>query len=118
MLVRDALRAIAVLFLIFAVIATAVSVDATAGFDRAVLLSLRDAANRERPSGPEWLVEAARDFTSLGSVIVVLLFTGTVAGYWLLAGHRRSATLLLASVIGALLLNYLLHLMFDRSRPD
>src|SRR6266699_82687 len=112
-----AIIAIAVLLLIFTVIATAVSLDATAGFDRVVLLSLR-AANRARPSGPEWLVEAARDFTSLGSVIVVILFTGTVAGYWLLTGNRRSATLLLASVIGALLLNDLLKLIFDRARPD
>ena len=121
MLPRDDLRAIvviAVLLLIFAVIATAVSVDATAGFDRAVLLSLREAANRGRPSGPEWLVEAARDFTSLGSVIVVLLFTGTVAGYWLLTEKRRSGTLLVASVVGALLLNDLLKLIFDRARPD
>src|SRR5438105_4574189 len=120
MLARNDLRAIiaiSVSLLIFTAIATAVSLDATAGFDRAVLLSLR-AANRARPLGPEWLVEAAQDFTSLGSVIVVLLFTGTVAGYWLLAGNRRSATLLLASVIGALLLNDLLKLIFDRARPD
>src|SRR5205823_13308976 len=114
MLPRDDLRAIvviAVLLLIFAVIATAVSVDATVGFDRAVLLSLRDAANRARPFGPEWLVEAARDLTSLGSVLIVLLFTGTVAGYWLLTGNQRSAALLLATVIGTLLLNDLLKLM-------
>lgn len=108
----------AVLLLIFAAIATAVSIDATAGFDRAVLLSLRDPENRARPLGPEWLVEAARDLTSLGSVVVVLLFTVTVAGYWLSNGNRSSAILLLVTVIGALLMNDLLKLIFGRARPD
>jgi undecaprenyl-diphosphatase len=106
------------LVLLFAAIAVAVSLNATAPFDRGILLSLRDPANISRPIGPAWLFETMRDLTSLGSIVVLLLFTMTVAGYWLLTGRRRAAALLVAALIGAIVLNDVLKLAFERPRPD
>jgi undecaprenyl-diphosphatase len=106
------------LLLLFAAIASAVSLNATASFDRGIILSLRDASNLSRPIGPGWAAEAIRDVTSLGSVVVVFLFVAVVCGYWLFAGNRRAAALLLVSTVGALLLNDVLKLLFDRPRPD
>ena len=102
----------------FAAIAAAVSLNATATFDRAILLLLRDPANISRPIGPEWLFETMRDLTSLGSIVVLVLFTFAIAGYWLTAGRHRAALLLVAVFIGALVTNDLLKLAFDRPRPD
>jgi undecaprenyl-diphosphatase len=106
------------LVLLFAAIAAAVSLNATAPFDRMILLSLRDPANLSRPIGPAWLFETMRDLTSLGSIVVLLLFTATVAGYWLLTGRRRAAALLITALIGAIILNELLKVAFERPRPD
>lgn len=110
--------AIPSLILLFSAIAAAVSLNATAPFDRSVLLWLRDPADVSRPIGPEWLFESMRDFTSLGSVAIVVLFTVVIAGYWLLVGRGRAAALLVAVLIGALVTNDLLKLAFDRPRPD
>lgn len=110
--------AIPSLILLFSAIAAAVSLNATAPFDRSVLLWLRDPADVSRPIGPEWLFESMRDFTSLGSVAIVVLFTVVIAGYWLLVERGRAAALLVAVLIGALVTNDLLKLAFDRPRPD
>ncbi len=108
---------VVVLIILFAGLATAVSLNLTLGFDRAILLSLRNSANLARP-GPEWLAETMRDITSLGSVVAVLIFAVTISGYWLLNGDPRAAALLLGSAIGALVLNEILKLAIDRPRPD
>ena len=87
-------------------------------FDRSILLALRDPANIAVTLGPPWLFETMRDFTSLGSIAVLAVFTVAVAGYWLLSGRRRAAALLVAAFIGTLVVNDLLKLAFDRPRPD
>lgn len=106
------------LVLVFAAIAAAISLNATTQFDRSILLSLRGSANLARPAGPQWLFETMRDFTSLGSIVVLSLFTVTLAGYWHLAGRTRAAALLVAALICTLIMNDLLKLAFDRPRPD
>ncbi|HEX5282290.1 MAG TPA: phosphatase PAP2 family protein [Micropepsaceae bacterium] len=106
------------LVLLFAIIAAAVLLNLTMPFDRGILMSLRDPTNISRTIGPPWLSETMRDFTSLGSISVLALFTATVAGYWLLTGRRRAAALLVAAMIGTLVMNDLLKLAFDRPRPD
>lgn len=117
-LLRFPVWAVLGLVLLFAAIAAAVSLNVTAPFDRVILLSLRQPANISRPIGPAWLFETMRDLTSLGSIVVLLLFTVTLAGYWLLTGRRRAAALLIAALIGAIVLNDLLKLAFERPRPD
>lgn len=106
------------LILVFAAIAAAVSLNVTTPFDRSILLSLRDPANISRPLGPAWLFETMRDITSLGSIAVLLMFTVTFAGYWLLTGHRRAAALLVLALAGAIVMNDVLKFAFDRPRPD
>ena len=103
------------LLLLFAGIAYGVSQDQFGAFDRSVILVFRDMTG---PRGPAWMPEAARDVTSLGSVIVICLLAGAYVGYLLLNGQRRSAILLLVSLLGGLALNNLLKALFDRPRPD
>jgi undecaprenyl-diphosphatase len=104
--------------LLFALLATAVSRHLSMGFDRAIILSLRDSTNIARPLGPDWLPETMRDITSLGSVVLALGFAGVLSGYLLLTGNRGAAALLFGSAVGALLLNDLLKYAIDRPRPD
>jgi undecaprenyl-diphosphatase len=88
------------------------------GFDRGVIRALRKSANEPEPIGPAWLQEAARDVTSLGSIIVLLIITFAVAGYLFLAGKPAVAWLMLIAVLGGLVLNNFLKLVFARPRPD
>ena len=106
------------LFLLFALLAAAVSLHLTMGFDRPIILSLRDSTNTARPLGPDWLPETMRDITSLGSVVVALGFAAVLSGYLLLSGYRGAAALLFGSAVGALVLNDLLKFAIDRPRPD
>jgi len=106
---------IAALLLLFAAIAWTVFEADSGALDRAAILTLRNMADR---MGPEWVQDSARNVTSLGSVIVVCILAGAYTGYLLLSGQRRSAILMLVSVIGGLVLNDLLKAIFDRPRPD
>jgi undecaprenyl-diphosphatase len=86
--------------------------------DEAILLALRNSADRGDPLGPPWLEEMGRDFTALGGVAIVGLVSGVVVLY--LALERRWSTiwLLLIVVGGSLLLNSVLKAGFHRPRPD
>jgi undecaprenyl-diphosphatase len=87
-------------------------------FDRIVLLAFRDAANPSVPIGPPWLLEAARDITSLGSNIVLGIILFAVVGYLLLAGKRAVTWMILGAVLGGVALNNSLKFAFARPRPD
>ena len=84
--------------------------------DTTLILALRNAAGT--PIGPSWLPEAARDITSLGSVIVLVLITFAVAGFVFLTGKSAVAWLMLVAVLGGLALNNLLKSAIARPRPD
>lgn len=90
----------------------------TQGFDRAILLALRNPADRADPIGPAWLEEVARDVTALGGHSVLGLVTLSVLAYLLLSRRRGAALLVLASVGGGMVLSALMKLGFDRPRPD
>ncbi len=62
--------------------------------------------------------EAARDVTSLGSVIVLGIITFAVLGYLFLANKPAVASLMLIAVFGGIALNNLLKFVFARPRPD
>ena len=53
----------------------------TGGFDRVVLLALRNPADLADPIGPAWVENAARDITSLGGNTVLVLVSLAVIGY-------------------------------------
>ena len=102
----------------FGFIAQAVSGGKTSAFDRRVILALRDSADPSVPLGPAWLQEAARDVTSLGSIVVLAIITLAAVGYLFLARKQVAAWLMLIAVFGGIALNDLLKAAFARPRPD
>ena len=86
--------------------------------DARVLRALRRSADPLAPAGPAWLQEAARDITSLGSVVVLLIITFSIVGYLFLTHRPGVASLMLMAVVGGLVLNSLLKFAFARPRPD
>lgn len=90
----------------------------TLGFDRALLLALRNPADPSDPIGPRWLEEIARDVTGLGGNAILTAITLGVAGYFLLLRQKAAALLVLVSVGGGTLLSLGLKMIISRSRPD
>jgi undecaprenyl-diphosphatase len=109
---------IAGLFFAFGFIAQEVVKGKTLAFDREIILTLRSSADPSVPIGPAWLPEAARDVTSLGSMVVLGIVTLAVAGYLFLSGKSAVAWLILIAVVGGIALSELLKLAFGRARPD
>lgn len=105
-------------FWLFIELAGEVLEGGTRGIDRAILLALRSAGDAADPRGPPWLEEMMRDFTALGGLGVLSLFTAAAIGYLLLDGNRRAAAAVFVAVAGGQLLSTLLKLGFDRPRPD
>ena len=87
-------------------------------FDRALLLSMRNAADVSDPIGPGWAEEIGRDFTALGGNAVLILLTIAVIGYLLLDRKPRMILVVLIATLGALGANNLLKKAIDRDRPD
>ena len=113
-----ALFAIAVLLSLFGFIAHEVGTGEPTALDRRVTLALRSSVDPSRPIGPAWVQEAARDVTSLGSIIVIVITTVAVAGYLYLSHRPGIAWLMLLAVGGGIALNNLLKLVFARQRPS
>jgi undecaprenyl-diphosphatase len=90
----------------------------THGFDRAVLLALRNPADPSDPLGPGWLESMMRDVTALGSLGVLTLFSLAVVGFLILQGKRHTALLVVIAVGGGMLVSTLTKLGFGRPRPD
>jgi undecaprenyl-diphosphatase len=112
------LLAIACLLFIFAVIAKDVAAGKSFAFDQRIILALRAPGNPSTPIGPAWLQEAARDLTSLGSIVALVTMTFVVSGYLFLARRYVAAWFMLAAVFGGIALNNLLKAAFARPRPD
>ena len=113
-----AISTTALLFFAFGFIAEEVAGGEMSAFDRKILLAMRDPADPSLPIGPAWLQEAARDVTSLGSIVVLVFVTLAAVGYLFLVRQYASAWLMLAAVFGGLVLTELLKAGFDRPRPD
>jgi undecaprenyl-diphosphatase len=109
---------IAGLLFVFGLIAQEVVEGKTLAFDRKILVALRSASDPSVLIGPDWLPEAARDVTSLGSMVVLGIITITAVGYLFLAGRSAMAWLMLIAVVGGVVISDLLKLAFGRTRPD
>ena len=109
---------IAGLLFAFGFIAQEMAKGKTLAFDRAVMLALRSSADPSVPIGPAWLPEAARDVTSLGSIVVLVIVTLAAVGYLFLAGKSAVAWLMLIAVVGGIALSDLLKFAFARARSD
>jgi undecaprenyl-diphosphatase len=88
------------------------------GFDTRLLLALREPGQPDNPIGPERFEGWVRDITALGGVAILVLLTGLIAIYLLLAGKWQIALFVLAAVGGGQVVSTLLKLGIDRPRPD
>jgi len=110
--------AILLLLVVFMKLASEVFEGETQGFDRQILLALRDPADLAHPIGPRWMLSAALDITALGSATVLGLTVFAVAGFLLLQGLWRRALFVTAASLGGWFLNSSLKQLFQRPRPD
>ena len=113
---RKALIAAAVLWAGFAFMVWAVLTGHTGGFDRGGLLFYRTGAGLA-PKGPPQLLEAVRDMTALGGVLLRNLFGLAAVVALLFLGLRREAVLFAATVIGGWLVNSGIKALVGRPRP-
>ena len=90
----------------------------TMGFDRQLLLMMRNPADLAEPVGPAWLEVIVRDVTALGGVITLGMLTLAVCGYFLLQHKPRMSLFVLLAIAGGSLFNSLLKEFFERPRPD
>ncbi len=112
-----AVAAVATLTWLFIELAEEVASGETRHFDTWVIDSLRSPQNPRLPRGPAWLIDAARDITSLGSATVLCLVVALVVGYLAMVRRPRAIALLLAAVVSGSLLTSGLKYGFDRPRP-
>jgi undecaprenyl-diphosphatase len=102
---------------LFGLLASLVASGHTQSIDERLLLALRRADDPAMPIGPRWCHQVAIEITALGSVPVLLAIIFVVAGWMALAGRRSMIGLVLASSVGAMLLNATLKRAFSRPRP-
>lgn len=86
--------------------------------DRSLLASLRAPGAPHEPLGPEWLVIAMKDVTSLGSTTVLTIITFVALGFLLSSRRFALAGVLGASVTLGTIFNSLLKTIFERARPE
>ena len=83
----------------------------TTGFDES---AMRFMGQHQVP----WISNLMVEFTMLGTGVVVAMIVAVAALFLWLYDYRNSATLLLVTTLGGLLLNMVLKLGFDRPRPQ
>ncbi|MDL2353323.1 MAG: phosphatase PAP2 family protein [Pseudomonadota bacterium] len=100
----------------FAVIVALVLGNRLAAFDSAGLQYFRTGPNAV-PWGPPALLEAVRDWTALGGVLLRNLFAAITIAALLLVRLRREATLLAATILSGWVVNTLIKATVGRPRP-
>jgi undecaprenyl-diphosphatase len=108
----------ALLVLGFGHLAAETAEGETAGFDRVVLLALRNAGDMSDPLGPPWFEGAMRDITALGSYTVAGITVIATVAYLLMTRRRVMALLVTISVAGGALLSNALKYAYARPRPE
>jgi len=90
----------------------------TRAFDRWSVEVLREPGDPRDPRGPAWIAELARDVTSLGSNVVLMLMTLAVAGYLWIDRNRRIAVYVVVAAVSGIVVSLLLKEIINRPRPD
>ncbi len=106
------------LLLIVIKLAAEVLEGETLGFDRRILLALRNPQDPSVPIGPRWLVNAALDITALGSSTVIGLTVMAVSGFLVFQGMWRNGLFVVFATGSAFVVNESLKELFHRARPD
>jgi undecaprenyl-diphosphatase len=114
---RKALAVSAISWAGFLLLVWLVTTGRSAGFDKPGLLFWRTGVGLA-PKGPQWLLEAVRDVTSLGGVLLRnLIAIGAVVALLFLR-LRREAVLLGFTVAGAWLVEGVIKGLVGRPRPE
>jgi undecaprenyl-diphosphatase len=109
---------LATLALAFLKLASEVTEGETLGFDRAIMLALRQSTDTAIPAGPAWLKATMLDITAIGGTSVLTLLTIAVAGFLLVLRKAATAGFVLAAILGGAIFSFALKAMFARPRPD
>lgn len=102
----------------FVTVADYVSLGRAQPLDERLMRALRVPGDLSQPVGPQWLSEAVRDVTALGSAPVLVILVLAVAGALAARRQYHAVVLLLAATVGGVLLNNALKGVFARPRPD
>ncbi len=102
----------------FILVAVLVAEGMTFNFDVRLLLALRNHVNKEIPAGPYWLLDNARDITSLGSEVVVIIISVFTLAFLLIEKQNVIAGLYLLAVAGGGISDIILKEAFARQRPS
>ena len=113
---RHALIAALVCWAGFAMVVMLVLSNRLGQFDSAGLQYFRTGPDSV-PRGPPALLEAVRDWTALGGVLLRNLFAVIVIAALLLVRLRREATLLAATILSGWVVNTLIKALVGRPRP-
>ena len=113
---RHALIAALVCWAAFAVVVVLVLSNRLSQFDSAGLQYFRSGPDSV-PRGPPALLEAVRDWTALGGVLLRNLFALIAIAALLLVRLRREATLLAATILSGWVVNTLIKVLVGRPRP-
>jgi undecaprenyl-diphosphatase len=86
-------------------------------FDFAVLNALRLPGHPGVPVGPPWLIEVARDLSSLGSLSVLIFIALAVVGFALVRRKFDAAAVIVIALGGGMIVCQVLKNVFERERP-
>ncbi|RYD37645.1 MAG: phosphatase PAP2 family protein [Verrucomicrobiaceae bacterium] len=102
----------------FSEISDEIGSDDTHGFDRAVLMSMREPGDPSDPIGPVKIEEMGRDLTALGGFTILTGLTVSSVGIAWVMRKRRLAGIIAVAVTGGMILTTFVKQGFDRPRPD
>ena len=85
--------------------------------DRSLMLAMRVPGRPDLPAGPEWLPDAVRDVTALGSTTVLTGVIALTAIFLVLRRQLRPALLVAIATLSGSWVITVLKAMFDRPRP-
>jgi undecaprenyl-diphosphatase len=114
---RRALAVSALCWAGFAMFVVLVTTGNVRGFDETGLMFWRYGEGLE-PRGPEWLLEAVRDVTALGGVLLRNLVALAAVIALLFLRMRREAMLMALTVAGAWIVGYGIKMLVGRARPE
>ena len=104
--------------LVFLKIAEGLGQGDLANLDLWLLQLLRVPGDPHVPIGPPWLIEAARDITTLGGRTMLLAVILSVVGYLALERKYGAMWLVVVAAGGGGLLSTVMKELFGRTRPD